>query len=307
MANEHAVSQFPSVHPESTLAEMFRIRKQPQWSRDLCGDHFGDKFEVFKLPAPIRYLGERQYEVFQMGALIRDAEMDQEVSKQRSFDNTYEFDLIPFQTRQQRSDTSFVVRLIVKSRSALPILRPEGGTSVTVMVVLRDGSAPVEFNGKVIAPASKARASEISMILAMKGAVGDFILNDRKGLFRFGPRGSPTRQTTRSIKQAMYGGAGVTPSNNWLKPILLAHDPFPPLQYPPQASQAALKHIEKTSLNDKQKNVFLRASYMPRVPRAVDRLTICQGPPGTGKSHITTVLNLYWLDNQINFLVTSAC
>ena len=263
---------------------------QPSWSEPI---------EAVKLPVPIRYLDERQYEVFQMGSLMRDIQFEEMFRTQNNFNGSYDFDFKPVLTHDYVSDRSYLVRLNVRSKSKLPLLPPKAGTIVELQLIL--GGISAEFLGKVIPSPTNANEHEISMILTRRGGGTGFVFEGHKGRFRFGARGAQYVQFISCIRRVMYGGPNIS-RDNWLKRLLLAHNPQAPLGIM-NIDNDAESYLHGKRCNEMQSVVFHQVVSLGQDGR---RLTICQGPAGTGKSHLNLLLTHYFLEKRVVFLVTAA-
>ena len=162
-----------------------------------------------------------------MEALMRDVQYEQRT--QSTFNGEYDFSLKPIKDRRYGSDKSYLIRLNVRDSSEARgrrLLPPEPGTAMTVRVILGlKESIPQDFVGKMIPSSSAEHENHVSVTLNRKSDQTELILIELHDAFSFESRGSLSRQIKRSIKQLMYGGAGVF-KNSWLKKLLLAHNPF---------------------------------------------------------------------------------
>lgn len=278
------------------------ITEDDGWDSDYGMPRFTSPPEGTPMDQVVRYLDARHYEVFKMGDLVRDIAYEQEQRPQVSFNGNYEFSFKPFLTRTQVADRSYLIRLNIRCSNKAILPPPETGTTVSLLVVLTRGTAPVQFSGRLIATPPTQDEYIVTMVVTRKGGGGGFILDNHKGLFEFGSRGSPSRQMVRSIKQVMYGGAGLY-KENWLKTLLLAHNPLPSYQ-PVPLTHRVEDYLQTALLDERQTDMFRRATHFSS--ELNDRLNICQGPPGAGKSHLILNLALYYLQIRKVFMVTAA-
>ena len=278
------------------------ITEDDDWNNEYGSPGFTSKPEGTPIEQVIRYLDARQYEVFKMGDLFRDLEFEQQKRPQASFNGDYEFSFVPFLTSTQVADRSYIIRLSLRNSAKEILPPPDTGTTVSLVVVLSQETGIAQFSGTLIATPPTVDEYTVTMIVTRKGGGGGFILDNHKGRFEFGARGSPSRQIVRSIKQVMHGGAGLY-RNNWLKTLLLAHNPLPPYQPVPLNSRVE-QYLQTAGLDERQRQMFRRATHFS--PKLNDRLNICQGPPGAGKSHLILNLSLYYLEIRKIFMVTAA-
>lgn len=250
----------------------------------------------------VRYLDARQYEVFKMGDLIRDIETEGQKGTLGAFNGNYEFSFKPFLTSTQVADRSYLIRINVRNATKEVLPPPEAGTVVTLLVVLNRGTGPAQFSGTIIPSPPAEDEYTITMVVTRKDGGAGFILDNHTGRFEFRARGSPLHQIVRSIKQVMYGGAGVG-QDNWLKTLLLAHNPLPPYQLRPPHPRVEA-YLQTAQLEEMQAEMFRRGTQFSSDLN--DRLTICQGPPGTGKSHLILHLSLFYLQTRTVIMVTAA-
>ena len=294
----------PAAHlPSSSLAALVQLRHQG-WPAH--PPSYKTPTETIKFVAPIRYLDERHYEVFKTGDLERELQYEERTRPQATFNAKYPFDFRPILTPDVKSDRSYLIRIPVRSSAKnLHLPPPEVGTQVTLNVTLSRGQQVTQFQGRIIPSPASTDEYEVSMIVTRKVGGTGFILDEHEGNFFFGSRGTPSRQIRRSIIQSMHGGAGVTTANNWMRPLLLAHDPRPRLSQERLANRPDLEpFLEGTTCTAEQRDVIRRVFTMGT--RLEDRFIICQGPPGTGKTHTILTCLRYCLQCQYVFLVTAS-
>ena len=298
--NESTINKFPDMDLNGPLAAMFR-RRTGNWIKQPPG--FAVPSAAVSMPAPIRYLDEREYDVFKTGDVLRDVQYEEMTSTGASFNGKYDFDFQPLVTGEVASDRSYVVVLQVRSTSGACIPPLEANTHVNLNVQLgAKDTAKVSFSGKVISSPVDSDEYTVTMVLTRTGGGTGFVLHGHNGVFRFGSQGTAFRQIARSIGQVMHGGAGVD-IDNWAKTLLLAHNPVKRPSMPPRNPHAE-RYLAGISMVPKQAEVFLNATDFGDAIH--QRITICQGPPGTGKSELILRVAHYCLRRRIVFAVTAA-
>ena len=152
--------------------------------------------------------------------------------------------------------------------------------------VIQD-SRGFEFNGSVraIDPGNIVTV----VITKTRGNVA-FVLNDRRGYFRFGNPGHPFVGAMKAIQMCMHSQVvpGYVP---WLRTLLLAHENQAiTLPVAPRITGAWREHFH--TLNAEQEEALAQSCCRGRT--LGERFNMIQGPPGTGK---TTVIGQIAVNN----------
>jgi len=282
----------------SELASLLRKRTSG-WPSNHPG--FVIPAEAIKFMAPISLIDERHYEVFKTGDLLRDVEFEEMSKPQASFDGRYDFDLTPVLTKDVKADRSYMVRLVVRSTSDhMSLQPPEAGTQISLKITISKGQAETEFQGTVIASSPLADEDEVTMMVTRKTGSTGLVLQGHRGLFPFGTRGTPSKQITRSIRQAMWGGDRV-PIDNWMKHLLLAHDPMP--KRDPHFIPDLEAFLEQTKCTSQQRLLIRRVFTFGN--GLEHKVTIGQGPPGTAKTHVILIIMIWCLRKNYPVLLTA--
>lgn len=136
--------------------------------------------QTCQMPAPVRYLSERQYEVYQTVSVMRDAMFERAQQNTTAFDNDYEVEFQPLEGNEVRSDRSYIIHLGVRSRTAQELPPPyiyiAPGTQVTMSVLSAHDPVPTEFTGLVISSPPGDDEFGISMVVNRIGGRPGFVL-----------------------------------------------------------------------------------------------------------------------------------
>ena len=105
--NEHAVGEMPFPEPHSDLHVMFAKRERG-WPEHFPGNLI-DAPAISYMAAPLRYIDERQYEVFKMGDIFRDAEGQALSQRRETWNGVYDFDFRFYLTSSHVADRSWAI------------------------------------------------------------------------------------------------------------------------------------------------------------------------------------------------------
>lgn len=171
--NERAAQDFPTVKDE-ILQRLF-VKRVAGWTT-LPTVRYAMPVQIAQLPPPVRYLSERQYEVYQTGALMRDAAFEGSRKSTDAFNNFYEFDFQPLVGNRARADRAYIVRVTARSRTSKVLPPPGPGTRVTISVHFANDPVPTDFIGRVIATPPGDNEYGIAMVVSRKGGRSGFVL-----------------------------------------------------------------------------------------------------------------------------------
>lgn len=310
-ANQHIINFLPPLIKESDLGSY-------HYSRDKSFE-LEEPGKIIPQTRIDRYLDERQYEVFTVGPLLREAAAQEDLYESY-FNHSYTFNLITPQeiAYDLTAESTYVIRLRVGGREhvgpatlqsqsisgtyerrtekgklitsdesdAPPV--PDVGTDVTI------DSQFDRFKGIV----ETVEDDLITMNVVRTQGTGALVLNDRTGNFRFGGPGAPFVVARKAIQEVMWR---VGP-NTWLKKLLLAHDNNTlTLSDPPPHIPTWRANFYP--FNADQQKTFDRACY--QTPNLSDRVNLVQGPPGTGKSGVISMCALDSLQQRQPFLLVA--
>lgn len=170
--NERAVEDFPTVEDE-ILQRLF-IKRVPEWTT-LPIVRYAMLVQVAQLPPSVRYLSERQYEAYHIGALMRDAVFQGSRKSTDALNNFYEFDFQPFVGDRARADRAYIIRVTARSRTSQVLPPPGPGTRVTISVHFANDPVPTDFIGRVIATPPGDNEYGIAMVVSRKGGRCGFV------------------------------------------------------------------------------------------------------------------------------------
>lgn len=185
------------------MANLLYLRERGWATQD---PRFVKPYKLATFQAPIKYLDERHYEVFQLGVLMREVQWEEMDSSRTAFNGMYDFDFEPLDAPHATSHRSYLIRLHVRNQLGKHTFPPEPGSQVQLQCQLDANSQAAELGGKVIASKDN---NEIVMVVTRRGGQHGFILQGRRGHFRFGGWNSSFRYMKSSIRQAMYAGGGL--------------------------------------------------------------------------------------------------
>ena len=217
--------------------------------------------------------------MYKMGKTCREWQFQKQTENRTAFDREHEFKILDYEFNGQVSESTFIVRVEVTSRSRNILRAPEAGTRVKPEITLDKNFAPVVFQGVVMAQPPDVSEFLVTMLMTKTTGGSRFILQEKRGKFTFGREGVVAKRITRCIRGVMYGGNYIPPEN-WMKQVLLAHDAVPLPTQPPE-DQMIEDYIDCSIDNSVQKRVVRRCIILGE--DFFHRVTIIQDPSETGK------------------------
>ena len=259
-----------------------------------------DPHIIVPMPAPTRFLGPREYEVFIIGSLFRLTE-----AKKKVYVDDYngEYVVVLRATghvdNTLESERTFVCTIQLHARENRPIDAPDlpPAPDVGTDVFLKEANEENEFAGTISAmdPANVA-----TLIITRTKGSGAIIMNDRLVDIKFGNSSATFREAQKCIARAMYFQL-VPGVFTWLHHLLLAHENNLVLPQPPLLNQPWMALFPP--LNVYQQQALARNATMGDT--LADKVSIIEGPPGTGKTKVISMTAINCLVDNSKFLVVA--
>ncbi|KAF3481353.1 uncharacterized protein GIQ15_04112 [Arthroderma uncinatum] len=287
------------------------------------------KPEVFiSVNAPLTFINERQYEVFKVTGLLREA-THQQANYSRHFNRTYSFDLWPSafihstlgkefsQYFYALLDPSATLRPMDAAAEQSPSL-PTPGIQVRVKVSGLDtrcgGSQivrtrtpfapPNEWTGVVIETPKfpdTAKVPENAICVRLKRSdripsTGEIL--HITGSVIFGQPNPIFVQLRSAIRMAMYGNKDFgIPGNNNIKTLLLAKDNHTIRFHPnhgnlPTAARTLLQKLKELDVANTEQRAAIELALKPNTSYR-DFFSLVTGPPGTGKTKVSMIVAVH--------------
>ncbi|KAL9120339.1 MAG: hypothetical protein Q9187_003103 [Circinaria calcarea] len=283
--NQGAVISIDDCNEETYLGKFHGQRESPHESPL---PPLATPYRVFPMFALSRFEHPGLYEVFHVGAVLRDYQYGERI-RLGYVNQRWGFQLIPMSTirASTRLTETYFVHLDIQEAIEEQhnfIQAPSTNTQVRI------SSGDSDFVGKVIA----SQGYKLLMCVKLSTGPSGRTLVNLNGRFEFGPAHTPYLAAKKGVQKAMYGGVDV----KWFNELLLAHenrnvwtqdrgsipDPLRPDQ------------LAAIGFNSEQQDAFQRALALGDNPRA--KMTICRGPPGTGKTLIAIQIIIFCLTRK---------
>lgn len=248
-----------------------------------------------------RFLNEREAEVFIIGSLLREVQ-EQDKLYETFWNHAYGYVLQPAQDVAETlaSDRAYVCTLMVTGRGGGEYANtdvpppPDVGSDVTI----NDNDREHQFSGFV---QTVDEDNTITMIVTITKGSAAFVLNDRRGVFRFGNSSQAFVTAKKSIQKLLWSDQvpGFVP---WIRTLVLAHENQAiPAVNPPAVTGPWRRHFPQ--LNPRQELALRKNAQRGRELR--DKLVMIQGPPGTGKTEVIAQTCVDCLTRGRKFLVVA--
>ena len=256
------------------------LRNSDLWRHHHDRNDRDKKIVPMQIPK-IRFMSTRDYEIFVVGSLLRNAEAQEQLYINH-WNGRYEYALRSPQDANfpVRSNKTYLITLAVHARGLDANKEAPAPPDVGTEVLIQEGFD--EFTGVLHAADD---ANVVTMLVTRTKGTGAILLNDRSGWFRFGKQDAPYVEAQKAINLALYATLqGYVPP---IRTLALAQENQSIRELNPGPLVAQWRQ-NFPQLNPQQDLALRRSCELGRRSNLNYHVNLIQGPPGTGKTHVVS-------------------